>query len=92
MIVLEPISEARPVLVPLAQRVDTLVGKKVGFVDNSKPNVTLMFDLLEERLKEQYALGGVLRLKKRGASMPLERAQFEQLAKEYDVAIVAMCD
>lgn len=92
MIVLEPVAEPRPVPVPLAPRVDTLIGQRIGFVDNSKPNVSLLFDMIEQRLKEQFALGGILRLKKPSASMPLDKAMLDRVLQECDVAIVAMGD
>jgi hypothetical protein len=90
--VLDPTAEPRPVPVPLAPRPTTLTGKKIGFLNNSKPNVEALFDTIEERLRERFEVGAVVRRIKKAAGIPAERDLLEEFARECDVAVVAIAD
>ena len=90
--VLDPTAEPNPVRVPLAERPDTLEGKRLGLLNNSKPNVTLLFETLEECLRERYNLAGVVRRIKPSSGIPTETSVLDELARECDVAVVAIGD
>lgn len=59
--VLEPVAE--PVIEPgeLAERLDSLDGKRIGLFDNTKLNARELMDLVEEELRSRHRLRGVVR-------------------------------
>ncbi len=90
--VMDPTAEPRPVPQPLAERPSTLTGKRIGFLNNSKPNVALLLEVVEEELRQRYEPAGVVRRIKTAAGIPAEKALLDDLARECDVAVVAICD
>lgn len=54
IVVLEPVAEPRPVIRELAPRPDTLAGKRVGFLSNTRPNVGELLQAIERRLRERF--------------------------------------
>lgn len=90
--VLEPVAEPRPVMHDLSPRLDTLEGKRIGFLSNTKPNADKLFEAIEARLRERFKLGSVVMKAKPIAAGPAEQATYDALAREADVAIVAIGD
>lgn len=90
--VLEPTAEPRPVLRDLSPRPDALAGKKIAFLNNSKPNVAALFDAVERRLHERYELAGTVHRIKPSAPIPTEPTVLDELARDCDVGIVAIAD
>jgi len=92
IVVLEPVAEPRPVNHDLSHRPDTLAGKRVGFLSNTKPNAGLLFEAIEARLRERFDLAAVVRKEKPIAAGPAVQSTYEELARECDVAVVAVGD
>jgi hypothetical protein len=61
--VLHPVAQNRPVELPLAERVATLDGRVVGFLDNSKANVDVFLQRIEALLRERFQFETVYRRK-----------------------------
>ena len=90
--VLSPEAIAKPPQAGLAARVDRLDGKRIGFLNNTKSNVDILFDRIEELLSERYRIAGVVRTRKANAAVPATAAVIEQLVGECDVVITASGD
>ena len=69
-VVLEPISRTGLASRIVWRPLDSLQGKVVGFIDNSKPNFQLLADDLSELLMTRYGAASVVRHRKRSASIP----------------------
>ncbi len=92
LVVLDPTAEAVPVETRLAPRLDTLEGKVVGFLDNSKLNADRFLLLMERELTERYRLGGVVRARKPNASRVCPKETAADLAARCDAVITAVGD
>lgn len=90
--VLNPEAVAKPPRGGLAERVDRLDGKRIGFLNNTKANVDILFDRIEELLSERYRIAGVVRTRKANAAVPASAAVLDQLVAECDVVITASGD
>ena len=90
--VLNPEAIAKPPKAGLAPRVERLDGKRIGFLNNTKSNVDILFDRIEELLSERYRIAGVVRTRKANAAVPAPGAVIDQLANECDVVITASGD
>ncbi len=71
---------------------DTIAGKVVGFIDNSKPNFVHLVDDLAEVLTKQYGVAKVLRHRKRSASIGASEAVLNELGGECDAVITGSGD
>ena len=90
--VLNPLGEAEPEQLQIAQRVDKLGGKTVGLLDNAKPNFDLFLDKVEELLRRDQRVGKVVRFRKSNAGVPVGDEVLKQLESECDVVITGSCD
>ena len=90
--VLSPEAIAKPPKAGLAPRADRLDGKRIGFLNNTKSNVDILFDRIEELLSDRYRIAGVVRTRKANAAVPAPPAFIDQLATECDVVITASGD
>ena len=90
--VLEPVAQARPELKGLSPRPESLDGKRVAFLSNSKVNVAELFGLIEQRLGERFRLAGSVHQVKPSAPIPADEAVLNGLALDCDVGIVAIGD
>lgn len=71
---------------------DTLAGKVVGFIDNSKPNFEHLAADLGALLKARFGVANVVLHRKRSASMSAGAAALDQLATECDIVITGSGD
>ena len=92
IVILDPTSKANVVEVEMALRVDTLNGKRVGFLWNAKPNADHLLQRLEELLQQRFEFASVLRRKKRISSEPAYESIIEDLARECDLVVNAVGD
>jgi len=87
---------AAPAGIAAAQRVfkplETLQGKVVGFIDNSKPNFNFLADDLTELLKSKYGVARAVRHRKPTASVSASRKVFADIQKECDLVITGSGD
>ena len=71
---------------------DTLRGKVVGFIDNSKPNFHLLADDLAELLVARHGVESVVRHRKLAASIPAPEAALADLERKCDLVITGSGD
>ncbi len=67
--------------------IQSLSGKVVGFIDNTKPNFNYLVDDLAEILVEKYGAKNVLKRGKRVQSIPAPQAVYAELQAEADIVI-----
>jgi hypothetical protein len=90
--ILEPV--ARHGIAPREswRALDTLRGKVVGFIDNSKPNFQHLADDLAALLTERYGVASVVRHRKRSASIPAPESVYADVAEKCDLVITGSGD
>ncbi len=71
---------------------DTLKGKVVGFIDNSKPNFNYLVDDLAELLIARHGVAAVIKHRKLSASRPAPEAAIADLKQQCDLVITGSGD
>ena len=66
----DPTAEPRILAAGLARRLDTLRGKKVAILDNSKANAGFLMLSVARRLQDQYGVGEIVKREKGIAGAP----------------------
>ncbi|MPZ44765.1 MAG: hypothetical protein GEV05_15450 [Betaproteobacteria bacterium] len=69
LLILDPVAPPRHARAR-AQAITSLAGKRVGFIDNSKPNFHHLVDDLAELLVQRHGAAAVIKRRKRAASIP----------------------
>ena len=64
--VLDPTAKANIPRQEMAPRLEDLEGKRIGFLNNGKPNADIFLVKIEELLSERYHFNGILRRRKIG--------------------------
>jgi hypothetical protein len=90
MNVLCPVAVPRADVKPLAPRPRDLRGRRVGILDNSKPNADVLLSRLAELLVERAGAGPVRVWRKPGASRPA--TIIEEVAAASDVVLTGTAD
>ena len=75
-----------------APRLRELRGKRVGLIDDSKPNGKELLEELADLIKERYGVADVKYHRKPSASKPADPQVVAELGKECDYVIVAIGD
>ncbi len=76
----------------LRRSVASLSGNVIGFVDNAKPNFNYLVDALAQIFTAQYGVKEVIKRRKRGASLPADKAVIDDLASRCDVVVTGSGD
>ena len=71
---------------------DTLKGKVIGFIDNSKPNFHYLVDDLAELLVQRHGAASVVRHRKLSASIPAPDAFIADVQRQCDLVITGSGD
>jgi hypothetical protein len=74
------------------QTLDTLQGKVIGFIDNSKPNFQYLVEDLSRVLVEKHGVKAVVKQRKRSASQGLAEAALNDLVAQTDAVITGSGD
>ena len=90
--VLNPTAPPRQLRTEMAVRPIDLRGRAVGFLWNSKPNGDVLFQRLEQLLREKYEIPAALYRRKPTASIPASPQVIEELAATVEVAVVGLGD
>lgn len=90
--ILNPTAEMRVKERPLAPRVDSLAGKRVGILWNGKPNADLLLDRIGEHLAERFGAVVAVRAVKPNVSAPAPPDVIQRLIQECDVVVNAIGD
>jgi hypothetical protein len=76
----------------LFRPLDTLKGKVIGFIDNSKPNFHYLVDDLAELLVTQHGAAAVVRHRKLSASIPAADAFIADVQRQCDLVVTGSGD
>jgi hypothetical protein len=91
-VVLDPIARAGLAAASAWRPLDTLEGKVVEFIDNSKPNFHLLADDLAELLVQRHGVASIVRHRKLSASIPAPGAAVDDVGKRCDFVITGSGD
>ena len=75
-----------------APRLKDLKGKRVGLIDDSKPNGKELLEELADLLKARYGVADVMYHRKPSASKPADPEVIARMGVECDYTIVAIGD
>jgi hypothetical protein len=73
-------------------RLDSLKGKVIGFIDNSKPNFNLLVDDLAELLIARHGAKAVVKRRKLAASIPAPAEFIADIQRECDLVVTGSGD
>ena len=90
IVLYDPTAEPRTSAVPLAPRLKSLTGTRVGILDNSKANAGTLMLAVAERLKERYGVTDVVKREKPVAGPP--RPEVIQALSQCDFVLVGSAD
>ena len=92
MLIYDPIAPCLTQTLESRQALDSLAGKVIGFIDNSKPNFNHLVEDLSRILVEQHGAKGVVLRRKRSASQGLAEAVMNELVGQVDAVITGSGD
>ena len=78
---MSPVGTKRRVRTPIAPRLKSLAGARVGLLDNTKKNADRLLSALAEMLQRDYGVADVLSRRKIGSSPGAPDAMIEELAQ-----------
>ena len=90
--VLDPTAIPRDLRLPQAKRLEGLGGRKIGFLWNNKANGDILFNRLEELLRQKYEISGAVHRHKPDASIPADVQVYDDLATMADAVILGLGD
>ena len=92
MLVLNPTATSHNEPQELSPTLDSLAGKVVGFIDNSKPNFSYLVDDLAEILTSKYGVSATIKRRKHAASIPVANPVMQELTERCDLIITGSGD
>ena len=92
MLIYNPLATRHPAAQKLRSRLDSLRGKVIGFIDNSKPNFNHLVDDLANVLNARYGVAAVVKRSKRTSMRPAPDAVLRELLDHCDVVIAGSGD
>ncbi len=90
--ILEPTAPAPEQRRARATGLQSLQGKVVGFIDNSKPNFNHLVDDIGELLVTRHGVAAVVKHRKRAASMPASAEVMQDIKEKCDLVITGSGD
>lgn len=91
-LILEPTAGAGIAAREAWRPLDTLAGKVVGFIDNSKPNFHHLADDIARLLIERHGVSQVVRHRKLSASIPAPASAIADIEAQCDFVITGSGD
>ena len=76
----------------LAPRLESLQGKRIGFIGNLKPNCDVLLHTTEELLLSEEGISGTLYREKSSCSSGAPVGMLDEVGSECDAAVVALGD
>ena len=71
---------------------DTLAGKTIGFIDNSKPNFNHLVEDLAALLMAKHGTASIIKRRKRSASQGASEAVMNELVEQCDAIVTGSGD
>ncbi|HET7629399.1 MAG TPA: hypothetical protein VFK44_13580 [Bacillales bacterium] len=90
--VLDPTNERSITESSKVERLSTLKGKIVGFVDNGKRNSDVVLKMIAEELKERYRLKDIVFIRKPSSSHQIPYGDATRLKKACDAVVTGIGD
>ncbi len=91
-VLLEPTARTGSAALIPWHALDTLAGKVVGFIDNSKPNFHHLADDVAKLLQADHGVARVIRHRKLSASRPAPAAAMADIESQCDLVITGSGD
>jgi hypothetical protein len=92
LFVYEPVAPCLTKPRELRKSLDSLTGKVIGFIDNSKPNFNLLVEALSQILIEKHGVKSIVKRRKKSASQGAPAAVLDELAAQVDAVITGSGD
>lgn len=92
MLVFDPVAPCHTEPQQLRHALDGLAGKRVGFIDNAKPNFDHLADDLAELLVSRYGVAAVIKRRKKSAGVPAPDSMLQEIADQCDAVITGSGD
>ena len=92
LVILDPTVGAVSRPVRMAPRLETLEGKVIGLLDNTKANSDRFLAYLGELLRREHGVAEVLPRRKRGASTAVAGELLDELVGSCDAVVTAVGD
>lgn len=92
LVILDPTAGPVAEVAQRAPRLDTLDGKVIGLLDNTKLNADRFIAHLAEALKREYPTTEFLVRRKGGSSSPAASVLLDELAERCDAVVSAVGD
>ena len=92
MELLDPTTEAVAQSIAYAARPDSLEGKRVGLIENTKFNSDRILEKIGQILKEEYGVRETHLYHKRNASVPAHEEIIAEVKKSCDVMVAGIGD
>jgi len=88
----DPAAETESASEAIAQRLQSLRGKRVALIDNTKHNADRFLNAVRAQLERRYGVGGFECFRKFSSSVPTPPAVVERLARECDALVHGVAD
>ncbi len=88
----DPVAEAEAAQVALAPRLETLRGKRIALIDNTKHNADTFLTATRELLERKYGVAGFEYFRKFSASVPTPPEVIERLTQSCDALVHGLAD
>ncbi len=92
IVVLNPVEAALPADVKLSARPESLNGKVLGLLNNSKFNAEALLDQIADLMADRYEFATIIKRAKPTASRPCPQETEQELASLCDVIITSSGD
>lgn len=90
--IVNPAAEDVATRLKRAERFESLRGKRIALIDNSKHNADVFLQALENLLMRDYAVADVERYRKVSPSVPTPPETLARLAQSCDALVHAVAD
>ncbi len=90
--VLDPTATHSIATAGMAERPDSLAGKRIGLLSNDKLNSAELLDAIYDVLAERFEVASGYRLNRGDASRPVDPEVLDEVSSEIDVALLANGD
>ena len=88
----DPAAEIQNANEEIAPRLDSLAGKRIGLIDNTKHNADRFLAAVRALLQEQYGVAGFEYFRKFSASVPTPPEVVERLTGACDALVHGVAD
>jgi hypothetical protein len=89
---LDPTTEAAAQAVAYVARPETLAGKRVALIENTKFNSDKLLLKIGDLLKQEYGIAEVKLYRKKNASVPAHEEIVEDIKKSCDLVVAGIGD